>query len=395
MKFMSEFLTQVKEENLYRQTIDYDPVAPDWVVKGGRSYLMLASNNYLGLTHDEQVKRAAMEAVQRYGAGSGGARLTTGTYPLFRELERELAIFKETEAAMVFNNGYMANLGVITALAGPDDIIFSDELNHASIIDGCRLSRAKVMIYRHLDMTHLKNLLEATACRGKKIIVSDGVFSMDGDMAPLPVMVVLAKENQALVIIDDAHATGVIGPGGKGSAAHFGLQEKITVQIGTLSKALGSEGGFVAGSQELIDYIRNRARSFIFSTAMAPASVAGGLAALRQLMAKPEMVAKLANNAAYLRRALQEARLPVAPGITPIIPVMTGEAGQTLRLMQALDKQGIIVSAIRPPTVPAGGSRLRVTVTAVHKWCDLKDAVEKISAAVRQQNRTVQSEVKS
>ena len=234
--------------------------------------LMLASNNYLGLTHNDKIQQASIAAIVKYGTGSGGARLTTGNYPLYDELELSIAEFKGTEAALVFNTGYMANVGVISALCLKNDVIFSDELNHASIIDGCRLAKAETKVYKHNDMTDLKLLLQNTVCAGRKWIITDGVFSMDGDIAPLDEIVALAQEYGAEIIVDDAHATGVIGDG-KGSAHHFGLKAEVAVQIGTLSKAIGSEGGFVAGSQILVDYLRNVARSFIFFFFLYPAVV--------------------------------------------------------------------------------------------------------------------------
>lgn len=382
MQFLGDFLEKVKAEKLYRQTITYNPISATHVQENGQTHLLLASNNYLGLTHDPMVQQAAIEAVRLYGTGSGGARLTTGTHPLFNELEQELAKFKNTQAAIVFNTGYMANVGVISALAGAEDIIFSDELNHASIIDGCRLSRSRVVVYRHSDMKHLQELLQTIPCRGKRIIITDGVFSMDGDIAPLDIIVSLAEQYDAIVMVDDAHATGVIGPDGHGTAAHFGVQDKVQVQLGTLSKALGSEGGFVAGSEELIEYIRNKARSFIFSTALAPATIAAGLAALRQLAAQPELVSRLQENAQLVRRLLHSAQLPVLDGVAPIIPVIVGDADKAVRLTTELKQQGIIISAIRPPTVPAGTSRLRLTVTAAHEQKELTAAVNTIAATV-------------
>ncbi len=384
MQFLTDFLEQAKMCNLYRQTVTYNPVSADHVELKGQNYLMLASNNYLGLTHDHAVQMAAIEAVRLYGTGSGGARLTTGSYPLFDQLEQELARFKETEAALVFNTGYMANLGVISALAESGDVIFSDELNHASIIDGCRLSNAKIVVYRHADMENLQTLLNTTACQGKRLIITDGVFSMDGDIAPLGEIVQIAERYDAIVIVDDAHATGVIGKAGKGTADYFGVNDKVQVQIGTMSKALGAEGGFVAGSRELIDYIRNKARSFIFSTALAPATIAAALAALKQLTARPELVTTLRENTRYIRKLLTSAHMPILAGETPIIPILVGKAETAVSLTEQLKQQCIILSAIRPPTVPAGTSRLRLTVTAAHKREELAWAVDRIVAAFEQ-----------
>lgn len=389
MQFLADFLEQTKNSQLYRQTVSFNPVNPCEVEQNSQHYLLLASNNYLGLTHHPSVQAAAIEAINLYGTGAGGARLTTGSHPLFTQLEQELAKFKETEAALVFNTGYMANVGVISALADKCDVIFSDELNHASIIDGCRLARAHVVVYRHADMKHLSELLATTSCQGKRLIVTDGVFSMDGDIAPLDKIVDLAEQYSAIVIVDDAHATGVIGPNGKGTAAYFGLKDRVQVQVGTLSKALGSEGGFVAGSTDLINYLRNRSRSFIFSTALAPATIAAALAALRELAAKPELVARLSDNAQYIRSRLKTSGLPVLDGITPIIAIMVGEADQTLRLASELKRQGIIVSAIRPPTVPQGTSRLRLTTIASHDKIQLAAIVDKIAYIAQRLGITV------
>lgn len=389
MQFLTDFLEQAKAGNLYRKTVTYNPITSTCVQMDGQRYLMLASNNYLGLTHDPAVQQAAIEAIRLYGTGAGGARLTTGTYLLVDQLEQELARFKEAEAALVFNTGYMANLGVLSSLAETKDVIFSDELNHASIIDGCRLSRAQVAVYRHADVEHLHKLLKNTVCQGKRLIVTDGVFSMDGDLAPLGEITRLGEIYDAIIVVDDAHSTGVIGPGGKGTAAHFGVSDKVQVQIGTLSKALGAEGGFVAGSKELIDYIKNKARSFIFSTALAPATIAAALAALRQLVTRPEMVTRLTDNTQYVRRLLQAAKLPVVDGVTPIIPIIAGAEEDAVRLASELKQQGIIITAIRPPTVPAGTSRLRLTVSAAHEQDELAWAVDIITAAISQSGMRV------
>lgn len=265
MEFLKEELARLKECNLYRGLKWFDgPQAPRTVVDG-RHCILLSSNNYLGLTEHPEVKAFAEEAVRRWGTGAGGSRLTTGNYRLFEELEGEIASYKGTEAAVIFNTGYMANLGVIAAVAGEKDVVISDELNHASIIDGCRLSRTEKKVYRHGDLEHLEKILKQSRKYRRRLIVTDGVFSMDGDIAPLPEIVGLAERYDALVMVDDAHATGILGKKGAGTAEHFGLEGKIHMQMGTLSKALGSAGAYVAGSRELIDYLRNKARPFIFS----------------------------------------------------------------------------------------------------------------------------------
>lgn len=368
-------LSKLQLAGLYRENPVYEPIDGAYVLADGRRCLQLASNNYLGMTHELLVQQAAKAAIDKYGTGSGGARLTTGSHPLYAELENKLAKFKETEAALVFNTGYMANIGAISALMGKNDVIFSDELNHASIIDGCRLSGAKRVIFPHSDMSALARLLAGTACSGNRLIAVDGVFSMDGDIAPLPELVQIAKQYQALLMVDDAHATGVIG-NGHGTAAYFGLQQAVPIQIGTLSKALGGEGGYVAGKRELIDFLINKARSYIFSTALAPATIAVANAALDCLIKSDILVKQLLNNAMFMREQLAKNSVDVIGTITPILPIVVGEADTTLAIAKKLAEQGIIVSAIRPPTVPQGQSRLRITVTAKHNKAELQQAAK-------------------
>lgn len=388
MEWLQSYLLAVRQKNLYRQTIAYEPVDATHIRLDGKICLMLAANNYLGLTHHPRVRQAAMEAIARYGTGSGGARLTTGTHPCYSSLEARLAAFKGTEAALVFNTGYMANIGTISALTGRNDVIFSDELNHASIIDGCRLSKARTVIFRHSNLEHLEQCLAETACSGQRLIVVDGVFSMDGDIAPLQEIVKLAKTYQALTMVDDAHATGILGQG-RGTAAHFGLEGQIDIQLGTLSKALAAEGGYVAGSRQLIEYLVNAARSFIFSTALAPATVAAALAALEVIASQPGLMEKLSQNSRFMRSRLSAAGLQVTDGITPIIPVIVGNAGIAIKLAEEMRQAGLIMTAIRPPTVPKGQSRLRITVSAAHNQDELSLAMDKMIAAV---NRLKKSE---
>lgn len=384
MTEMARTLAETRDQQLMRQLTVYDPLSPSHVAVDGKKYLLLASNNYLGLTHHPKVMVAAAEAVQRYGTGSGGARLTSGNHPLYSKLEQQLAAFKQTEAALIFATGYMTNVGTISAIAEHNDVVFSDELNHASIIDGCRLSKARTVVYKHSDMTSLLKLLQATPCSGQRLIVTDGVFSMDGDIARLADIVELAEKYDSLVMVDDAHATGVIGPGGHGTAAHFGVSGRVHIEVGTLSKALAAEGGFVAGKQLVIDYLMNKARSFIFSTALSAATLAAAGTALQQLQEHPELVAELALRASLLKHQLLAGGLPLTPSDTPILPVLVGNAEQTMQLSAKLYEDGLIVSAIRPPTVGSGSSRLRITVTAAHTAAELNQAGQTIIAACRQ-----------
>ena len=354
---------EAKEQEQNKRTIKtYEPLDAVRVKHDDSEYIMMASNNYLGLTHDARVQQAAMQAIQHYGTGSGGARLTSGSFPLFKELEKAIANFKETEQSLIFNTGYMANVGTITALMNKHSVIISDELNHASIIDGCRLSGAHIERYKHKDVEYAEYILKNYKS-AYKMIITDGVFSMDGDIAPLDRLYELSKEYNALLMVDDAHATGVIG-NGRGTAHHFGLTD-VDVQLGTLSKALGSVGGYVAGRKELIEYLINYSRSFIFSTALSPADIGAALEALRIVRDEPSVVDTLRDNTVYMAHKLQ------AMGIdcddeTPIFPIVVGENDRALTLARELEERGIIITAIRPPTVPVGESRLRMTVTAAH-----------------------------
>ena len=354
--------------------------------ESGKEYLVFASNNYLGLTHEPEVLQAEREAV-KWGTGSTGSRLTTGAAWETGELERELAAFKHAEKALVFNTGYMTNLGVLYALVKAGDVVFSDELNHASIIDGCRIARAKVVVYKHNDMQDLQRLLQATPVSGERFIVTDGVFSMDGDIANLPELVRLKEQYGACLIVDDAHAVGVIGADGSGTAAHYNLQGCVDLQIGTLSKALAAEGGYVAANSTIIEYLINKSRPFIFSTALPAMVTASALAALRLLRKQPQKyLGRLNDNTALMRRLLKEEGLDVIDGITPVVPVLVGSTQKTMRFMAALMDAGIMVSGIRPPTVAEGTSRLRVTVTAAHSTEEIEFAARTMGKIWRQLN---------
>ena len=359
--FRAQLEAKEKEQNK-RSIKVYEPIDAVRVKRNNREFIMMASNNYLGLTHDLRVQQAAKYAVEQYGTGSGGARLTSGTFPLFNELELGIADFKHTEQALVFNTGYMANVGTITALMNKNSIIISDELNHASIIDGCRLSGARIERYNHKDIEHAEHILKNYKS-SHKMIITDGVFSMDGDIAPLDKLYELGKEYNTLLMVDDAHSTGVLG-NGRGTAHHFGLTD-VDVQLGTLSKALGSVGGYVAGRKELIEYLVNYSRSFIFSTALSPADIGAALEALTIVKNEPLVVEQLNENTAYMANKLQSMGIE-CDDETPIFPIIVGDNERALSLAYELELRGIIITAIRPPTVPVGESRLRMTVTAAH-----------------------------
>jgi len=353
------------------------------VVIDGAEVLLLCSNNYLGLADHPRVRRAAADAAERYGAGAGASRLISGDMELHRTLEAHLARFKGTQAALLFGSGYMANLGTVAALAGEGGMVCSDELNHASIIDGCRLARAETFVYRHCDLEHLAWGLKQHSGRSA-LIVTDGVFSMDGDIAPLPALAELAGRHGALLMVDEAHGTGAIGPGGRGTVAAAGLEGVVDIVVGTLGKALGSYGAYVCTSSALRELLINRARPFIFSTAPPPPSVGAAIAALGLLESRPGVVEHLRRNAAVMRSALVSYDLDVGESRTQIIPVMVGDAHRATALCERALEGGVFAQAIRPPTVPEGTSRLRLTVMANHRADDLQKAARVIGKAARE-----------
>jgi len=378
MKELYNWLEEAKAKGLYRELKYLEAPQTAKTMLQGREVLLLASNNYLGLCNESILKEVAHQAIEQYGVGAGGSRLTTGSYLLHQVLETKLAEFKQTEAALLFNTGYMANLGTIAALAGREWVIFCDRLNHASIIDGCRLSGAKLVIYKHCDLVDLEKKLQRY--QGKaRLLVTDGVFSMDGDLAPLDELVRLAKKHQVITMVDDAHATGVLGAHGGGTVDYFGLKDQVEIQMGTLSKALASEGGYVAGKQVLIDYLRHRAKSFVYSTALAPQTVAVATRALELVGERPYLRIDLLEKATWLQQNLKNLGFNLKESPTPIIPLLIGEARLAVRFSERLLDEGIYVPAIRPPTVPEGTSRLRISLMATHTLADLELVVAKMS----------------
>ena len=353
-----------------------------WVLLDGRPVLLLCSNNYLGLADHPRVREASAEAAMRWGVGAGASRLVSGTMTIHRRLEERLAAFKGTESSVLFGSGYLANLGVVSALAGPGEVVFSDALNHASIVDGCRLARAEVFVYHHGDMEHLEWGLREAEGRGA-LIVTDGVFSMDGDLAPLEQIVELARSYNVRVAVDEAHAVGVLGPGGRGAVALVGLEDEVDVVVGTLGKALGSYGAYAACETRMARYLVNAARSLIFSTALPPPAVAGALAALELLEEQPRRVEKLQTNAETLRAELAREGFAVAPGEMPIVPLLIGDPALAMRVCEAAIERGVFAQAIRPPTVPAGTSRLRVAVMSSHRRSELRQAAATLADAAR------------
>lgn len=370
LSFVCEELGRLKEEKLYNTISTLDGPQGAWVTIGGESMLNFCSNNYLGLAAAPQLREAAKEAIDEYGVGPGAVRSIAGTMQLHRELETALAAFKKVPAVLSFQSGFAANLAVIPALVGKGDVIYSDSLNHASIIDGCRLSRAEIKVYDHCDMSSLEERLKEPT-EGRRLIVTDGVFSMDGDIAPLPEIVELAKKYNAITMVDDAHGEGVLGSNGRGIVDHFGLHGEVDIEVGTLSKAIGVVGGFVAGQPELIEYLTQKARPFLFSSAVTPADVAACIAAVRILSESGDLVEKLWENGRYFKAALQELGFDIGHSQTPITPVMLGEAGTAREFSRRLAEKRVFAQAIGFPTVPKGKARIRVMVSAAHSKEDL------------------------
>ena len=385
LAFCGEETSRIEAAGLLRRVRTLESASEPEVILNGRRVLCLASNNYLGLAAHPEVVGAAAEAAKRYGAGAGSARLITGGLVLHDDLEARLAAFKGTESALLFSSGYLANLGTVAALVGPGDAVFSDALNHASIIDGCRLSRADVHVYRHADAADLDERLATwrrrVPARARTLVVTDSVFSMDGDIAPLPDIVDACERHGAILMVDEAHATGVVGPAGRGAVASYGVEGRVGVVMGTLSKALGAAGGFIAGSAELCAYLRNRARSFIFDTALPPPTAAAALAALAIVEREPERPERARRLAARLAAGVRSAGYDVPDPAAAVLPVVVGEPHHALTLSARLLDADVLVTAIRPPTVPEGTSRLRATVMATHTDAQIDRAIAAFSAA--------------
>ena len=343
----------------------------------GREVINLASNNYLGLTTHPKLIEAALAATRKYGVGSGAVRTISGTMSLHMALEERIAQFKNVEACVVFQSGFAANAGTVSAILGPDDHIISDELNHASIIDGCRLSKAKIHVFPHKDVAAAERILqELTSASGHKLLITDGVFSMDGDIGPLPGLVKAAETYGAIMMVDDAHASGVLGRNGRGTVDHFNVHGRVHVQVGTLSKAIGVLGGYVCGSRDLIQFLYHRARPFLFSTSHPPAVAASCLAAFDVLEQEPERIQNLWDNTKYFKQGLATAGFNTGMSETPITPVIVGEAKTAHRLSAALFEAGVLAPGIGFPTVPEGKARVRTIVTATHTRQELDRALE-------------------
>jgi 8-amino-7-oxononanoate synthase len=376
-------LKNIREKNLYRRIQPVEGPQGEWITIRGQRTLSLSSNNYLGLANHPTLKKAAAQAIEELGCGAGASRLISGSMVVHEELETRLAQFKKTEAALVFPTGYHANLGTLSALMGQGDIIFSDARNHASIIDGCRLSGASVKVFRHSDMDHLKKLLKEYKAYRHRLIVVDTVFSMDGDIAPLSDIVELAKTHNAWVMVDEAHATGVFGPTGAGIVEELGLSQDIDIQMGTLGKALGCIGAYVAGNSDLIEWLTNRSRSFIYTTALLPSAAATALAALELVQKEPIRRIQLMGNASLLRNELSQLGFDLGKCSSQILPILIGSEKTTLSLQEELFNRGVWGQAVRPPTIPMGTSRIRLTPMATHTESQLKQVITAFSESGR------------
>jgi 8-amino-7-oxononanoate synthase len=375
LAFLATALEEIKGRDLFRRLRSIQGAQTPRVHIEGKEVVLLCSNNYLGLADHPALQEAAIRALERYGCGAGASRSVSGTTELHRELEERIARFKGCEAALLLSTGYMANIGLLTTLVGEGDLIASDELNHASIVDGCRLSRAELGVYRHRAMDSLEALLKRSSHR-RRLIVTDGVFSTEGAIAPLLEISRLADQYGALLMVDDAHATGVLGQGGQGTGEHFGIQGRIEIQMGTLGKALGGFGAYVAGTQDLIDYLINCCRPFIYTTALPPAVAAMALAALQIVEKEPQRRARLWENTAYFKAGLERLGFNTGKSETPIIPILINDNALTMEADRRLMARGVFAQGIRPPSVPPQGARLRTTLMATHTAADLDYALD-------------------
>ena len=360
----SEWIASLKERGEFFYLREFDPPASPVVRMGGKSLIMLGSNNYLGLATHPKVIDAAARTLQEYGTGACSSRVLTGTTSLHVRLERRLAQFKGTEAAVIFSTGFMTMMGTVSAIAGEGDVVLSDELNHASIIEGCRLTQARVVVYRHRDLSDLEEKLAACEGGGGKLIVTDGVFSMKGTVADLPGIKRLADRYGAKLMVDDAHGMGVLGPTGRGTLEHFGMEGQVDIICGTFSKSLGTVGGFTAAPADVVTFLRLNSRPFLFSASPTPVSVATVLACLDVIEKEPELLVSLRTNAAVMKRGLTEAGFRIEETVTPIIPIVIGDDTKAFRMAGALEDEGVVVNPVVSPAVPRGGALVRVSVMA-------------------------------
>lgn len=388
---ITEAVNEMKQAGTFRSLVPLESAQANEVTIDGKSLVQLSSNNYLGLANHPRLKQAAIEAVEQFGAGTGSVRTIAGTFEMHEAFERELAEFKHTEAALVFQSGFATNLGVLSALLGPEDVVISDALNHASIIDGIRLTKAARRIYKHVDLADLEAALKETQDYRTRLIVTDGVFSMDGNIAPLPEIVELAEKYDAAVMVDDAHASGVLGQNGRGTVNHFGLDGRVALQVGTLSKAIGVLGGYVACSNDIRDFLIQKGRPFLFSTSHPPAVVAANREAIRVMKEEEELFDKLWANTEFFKTGLRDLGFDIGHATTPITPVMLGEETLAHTFSDKLKDHGVFAQSIAFPTVEKGKARIRTIVTAEHTRDDLERALAAFKAVAEELNVTLQA----
>jgi glycine C-acetyltransferase len=376
LRYLGDELDTLKTQGLYRQLRIVEDEQRAHTTVDGRSVVNLSSNNYLGLTTHPRLRERALEAVQHFGVGSGSVRSIAGTMAIHMELERRLAEFKHTEAVVVFQSGFTANAGTVSSILTREDVVISDALNHASIIDGCRLSRAAIKVFPHKDVDAARILLQELPAAQRKLLITDGVFSMDGDLGPLPALCDLAEEFGCIMMVDDAHASGVFGRNGRGTVDHFGVHGRVDVQVGTLSKAMGGLGGYVAGSRDLIDFLYHRARPFLFSTSHPPAVAAACIAAIDVLLEEPELIDRLWENTRFFKAGLAAHGFDTGISESPITPVIVGDGTLAMQLSDRLFQEGVFAQGIAFPTVARDKARVRTIVTATHTRDDLQFALD-------------------
>ncbi|WP_202077253.1 glycine C-acetyltransferase [Caldalkalibacillus salinus] len=385
-EYLQKELDEMKDKGVFRPLTALESDQGSKVTINGKEVIQLSSNNYLGLTTHESLRQAALKAVEDFGAGTGSVRTIAGTFSMHEDFERRLAKFKHTEAALVFQSGFTANVGVLSSILTKEDVVISDELNHASIIDGIRLTKAGRRIYKHSDMQDLEQALQETQSYRKRLVVTDGVFSMDGDIAPLPEIVELCEKYDALVMVDDAHASGVLGANGRGTVDHFGLNGRVHIQVGTLSKAIGVLGGYIASTQTVRDYLIHKARPFLFSTSHPPAVTAACHAAIDVLEDEPELIDRLWENTRFFKEGLQSLGYETGKSETPITPVMIGDEAACMKFSDALFEEGVYAQGIAYPTVAKGNARIRTIVTARHTKEELEQALDAFEKVGRKLN---------
>jgi glycine C-acetyltransferase len=384
LAYLGKELDSLREQKLFRQLRILDDEQKAHTTVDHRSVVNLSSNNYLGLTTHPKLREAALKAIEQFGVGTGSVRTIAGTMEIHMELERRLAEFKKVEKVVVFQSGFTANAGTVSAILTKEDVVISDELNHASIIDGCRLSRAAIKVFPHKDVDAARKIIKDLPAAQRKLLITDGVFSMDGDLGPLPALCALAEETGCIMMVDDAHASGVFGMHGRGTVDHFGMHGRVDVQVGTLSKAIGALGGYVAGNTNLIEFLYHRARPFLFSTSHPPSVVLTCMAALDVLMDEPEIFERLWANTRFFKEGLQRLGFDTGLSESPITPVIAGDGAKAMLLSDKLFARGVFAQGIAFPTVARDRARVRTIVTATHTHEDLQYALDQFAAVGRE-----------